>query len=307
MKITLNKHDTSPRQQWRLCSPVQPPSPTLNRALSEQIPATECSCQTSQLLKRRITTLEHQILRDTETHAAQLGSLRQENRDLRQSQEDTRIDESRVPTPQVTAGPALGSPSSQEQTALNHILRIDDPQQAVGLLGHILSSSAPADPIKTIHPSLPRYLTSQDSTSLFRVDMPAKNERLAKACLNLIHVPLQRDVCHLGDLRNTANRDVPDLADRLAQYVALQVLYACRFWAPHIQAVADRANVLPLIQRFYEEDLLHWIEVMSLHGRVGEAISCLRSMVSWIEPSSKDSSAPSAARTVFALRRPSQN
>lgn len=89
--------------------------------MSEQIPGTDCSCETSKRLQHRIAALDHQILKNAEMHAAQLASLRQEIRELRQNRaEDTRVYESQIPTPQSTAGPS-GLPNSPEEMALRPI------------------------------------------------------------------------------------------------------------------------------------------------------------------------------------------
>lgn len=190
--------------------------------------------------------------------------------------------------------------------ALDHLLNVDCSLPVIQSLGHILSHGSPADPVRTIHPSLSRYLTDPDSTSPFSVDVPGQNEHLAMKCLNTMHAALSRDICRIetDGLAHTANTEISDLAMRLANRVPTELLYACRFWAQHVLAAPNATSLLPFVQRFYEEDLLCWIEVMSLHGRIGDVIASLRSMSSWHGPLSTPAVPMHAPEPASSRRRP---
>jgi hypothetical protein len=181
---------------------------------------------------------------------------------------------------------ALKQPLSE--AALSRLLEPGNPpvqnrvSAIVRSLGHVLHVDTPEDPIHTIHPSLNRYLSGGFAGS-FSIDVGTQNTLLARRSLEIIHATLCRDICQIEHIADTPNAEISDLPRRLANFIPPEVVYACRFWAAHVLAADDAEILLSSIQRFYEEDLLHWTEVMSLHGRMREVNLILRSMELWIQ------------------------
>jgi hypothetical protein len=176
---------------------------------------------------------------------------------------------------QLVVGAIIALKDPLSSAALGRLLETDSVGPIIRSLSYILHASSQNDPIQTIHPSLRRYLTTE-STSPFHVDTQAQDSLLSRRSFDLIHDILRRDICQLGGLADTANLEIPDLPTRLANRLPPEVQYACRFWAAHAISVLDDATLLPLLRRFYEFDLFHWIEATSLLGRVSEAIDSLR-------------------------------
>ena len=62
---------------------------------------------------------------------------------------------------------------------------------------------------------------------------------------------------------------------------------ACRTWATHLAAASDHANQLSrLLETFLQVHLLHWLEILSLYGRLVIAIPSLQQARDWLAVSS---------------------
>jgi hypothetical protein len=82
------------------------------------------------------------------------------------------------------------------------------------------------------------------------------------------------------------NAEVEDLDDRIAACIPAHLLYACRHWATHLSealSCADSAedDVCDALTLFSSLHLLHWLEVLSLTGRLAEALPALRHAQDW--------------------------
>jgi hypothetical protein len=121
---------------------------------------------------------------------------------------------------------------------------------------------------------------------------PANNHyALLNRCLSLLNEHLCQDIC---DIRNPgiANADVPDLPARIARSVPEAVRYACVSWTVHL-AASDSVSgtVSTALLDFCTGHLLHWLEVLSLLGRLSAA-GKLPGIMKWCQVS------------MFSVRRP---
>jgi hypothetical protein len=63
------------------------------------------------------------------------------------------------------------------------------------------------------------------------------------------------------------------------------IVYACCYWVDHlsVQTAPDQAEPVLLddgeVHRFLEQHLLHWIESLSLLGRISDGISMIRKLL----------------------------
>jgi hypothetical protein len=55
-----------------------------------------------------------------------------------------------------------------------------------------------------------------------------------------------------------------------------ELIYACSYWATHLSKVdLDDIELRPLLHNFAFKDILHWVEVLSLIGRLDIAYPAL--------------------------------
>ncbi|QRW23378.1 peptidase C14 [Rhizoctonia solani] len=62
----------------------------------------------------------------------------------------------------------------------------------------------------------------------------------------------------------------------------LQLFYACRFWADHLQEVPISKGVVDAVKRFLYEHLLFWIELVNLKGWVSNASGAVQQGINWL-------------------------
>jgi len=63
-------------------------------------------------------------------------------------------------------------------------------------------------------------------------------------------------------------------------------MYACRFWSKHLclmSRTADSvAEILELLKKFVEQQLLQWLEVLSITQDLRAAVYCLTDVERWL-------------------------
>ena len=72
----------------------------------------------------------------------------------------------------------------------------------------------------------------------------------------------------------------------LARYLPSHVQYACRYWVKHLQELEhdqrEKAGLCEKVQVFLEKHFLHWLEVLSLTGKMSEGVLAITSLESLI-------------------------
>lgn len=120
--------------------------------------------------------------------------------------------------------------------ALSRLLSIDEGEtrRMIQRLGAILIYSD-VDPVQLYHPSFPDYVLDAERCRdlRFRIEAEDHHGALAGACLDAANAGLKRNICGIED-ESLPNRDVPDLASRIASTVPEELRYACRHWLLHL-------------------------------------------------------------------------
>lgn len=135
--------------------------------------------------------------------------------------------------------------------------------------------------VSFIHLSAKDYFTVGSGRQQVFDGTPAHEHRqIADRQLDAMHSTLQRDMCRL---QKPGARIQEVLASRRVQNSSLlQIAYACEYWAGHLQAAqASSSDLLAeggKVHRFFQKQLLHWLEAMSLLQKVPEAILALRKL-----------------------------
>ncbi|KAI0259304.1 hypothetical protein BC834DRAFT_1045384 [Gloeopeniophorella convolvens] len=136
-------------------------------------------------------------------------------------------------------------------TGLRHQLRGTEKENAshvlsiIGGLGSLLSnatSSNDALPIVPLHASFRDFLTDQERSGSFHVDIKEAHHQLASASFATMHHALRHNICGL-ETSHQSNDDVEDLPDRISKCISSALSYACRFWDYHLEAVPFVTNL----------------------------------------------------------------
>ena len=174
----------------------------------------------------------------------------------------------------------LAEPLSQ--SSLASLLNMDS-QQIEGQLSclhSVLSVSSSADsPIRMLHLSFRDFLVDADKryTNPFWVDETETHKMIMAKCLARMSQAgsLHENICNLPG-HGTLRAEVDDRI--IANHLPPDIQYACRFWVYHLKESQTRINDGDAIHRFLQDHLLHWLESLSLLGRIAESINLVQTL-----------------------------
>ncbi|KAG8790501.1 hypothetical protein FRC12_011733 [Ceratobasidium sp. 428] len=135
--------------------------------------------------------------------------------------------------------------------------------------------------IGTLHESFPNYLLNPTRSGRFYCDPGQQHAHMAQRCFSLIKIPNPPfNICKL-ESSYLLDEEVPDIDQRVDKVVCDALLYACRFWAAHLEFADHIENCFQLLYEFLSERLLLWTEVMSLKRQMWEGVDMLRKVQTW--------------------------
>jgi hypothetical protein len=168
-------------------------------------------------------------------------------------------------------------------------------------LGSLLSNVNSSDnnlPIIPLHTSFRDFLTNQDKSGDFYVDVRDAHDQLAHSCLNILLDPLDGltfNICKL-ETSYLANDDVEDLNTRVDQHIPSALLYACRFWDGHLKHTDFKTDLFRKVEALFKEKFLFWLETLSLTRNIRLASSALATLNMWLASSEGVSITPGPMR-----------
>ncbi|EXA29912.1 Atypical/ALPHA protein kinase [Fusarium oxysporum f. sp. pisi HDV247] len=140
-------------------------------------------------------------------------------------------------------------------------------------------------PIKPLHLSFRDFLIDRDKhkTDLFWVDEKETHKKLAIRCLQLLMNDdcLKKDMC---DLRTpgVARSDIDRC--KIDESLPSEAQYACLYWVYHLKESHERIGDEDRAHKFLERHFLHWLEALSLIGRISESIGFIDQLQSIVDP-----------------------
>ncbi|KAF3922249.1 hypothetical protein ABW20_dc0102384 [Dactylellina cionopaga] len=119
-------------------------------------------------------------------------------------------------------------------------------------------------PIQTFHLSFRDFvLDFQNKKHWFWINAKQTHKIIARRCIDLLSRSLKQDICGLG----SPGAQLSDFSSNLiAQKISGAVQYASRYWIHHLRCGEESISKddTDKVYTFLRENLLHWIEVMSL-------------------------------------------
>ncbi len=156
--------------------------------------------------------------------------------------------------------------------------------ETLRFLGSLLSNVTSSDdtlPIVPLHTSFRDFVTNEEKSSVFYVDLRVAHRQLAHSCLSLLLDDLKFNICGL-ESSYLANKDVEDLESRIVEHLPPALSYACRFWDDHLEPFDFETDLFGKLQSFFERKFLFWLEALSLMGDLGLASPALSSLSVWL-------------------------
>ena len=142
----------------------------------------------------------------------------------------------------------------------------------------------PDSPVLPFHKSFPDFITDPDRcpNTRFHISPKVGHLKLALDCLKLMNDILEQNMLSLPDY--ALNSEVEDLEARTRGQISTALEYACRSWHNHVAEVeGDVTDVVSALRKFMQEGFLAWLEVLSVIGAAGEAVTALESLMSWLQ------------------------
>ncbi|KAL8725583.1 MAG: hypothetical protein Q9181_006365 [Wetmoreana brouardii] len=137
-------------------------------------------------------------------------------------------------------------------------------------------------PIRLLHPSFRDFLLdiTRCGEKRFFKEETYIHEKLVTSCLEVISTSLTRNICQLpipGSPVHEVNLETLDT--RLPKHVQ----YACNHWVEHFVRTNQESTIrlccgTGVVDRFFKEKFLNWLEVMSVMGRMTQAVSMIAAM-----------------------------
>jgi hypothetical protein len=140
-------------------------------------------------------------------------------------------------------------------------------------------------PVRVFHPSFPDFLAnpSRCVDGRFRLEASERHAEIAFRCLVFMNKRLRYDICGSGRPW-LQNNEVLHLVDALEDLGSL--CYACMYWAAHLRlAGAQHSRLAGELVLFCEGHLLHWIELLSLMGKLSCIDDYLPGALEWCQAS----------------------
>ncbi|KAB5588516.1 hypothetical protein CTheo_8040 [Ceratobasidium theobromae] len=143
--------------------------------------------------------------------------------------------------------------------------------------------------VSTLHASFPDFMFSKERSGSLFCDRASYNRHLTGKCFRIMKTQLQFNICDL-ESSFISNAEVGDLRGRIPKAISSTLLYACWYWADHLEVVTDSANLCDMLQEFLSIRLLFWMEVLSLKNEIIRGLGILVKTKKWLQlaPSSSD-------------------
>ncbi|KAH7464215.1 Vegetative incompatibility protein [Fusarium oxysporum f. sp. matthiolae] len=178
----------------------------------------------------------------------------------------------------------LASPLSVRALALLLDVHIDEVTTRLRMLHSVLEVPESLDsPVRLLHLSFRDYLVDPENTETveFWVDEKLAHRKLAKHCLHVMRGALRKNICSLPfpDMHRSAVG-----VRQIQKRIPPELQYACMNWVHHQTQVDFESNGINDIYDFLKTHFLHWLEALSLIGRISESIGFINELQSIVDP-----------------------
>jgi hypothetical protein len=167
---------------------------------------------------------------------------------------------------------------------IDHVLGLDGLRSSAFILSRLrcLFQWTQGQTAKILHASFADYLVDacRCGNQPWFIDVSAHHELLALGCFQIMKAKLKFNICDL-DTSYVFNDNVHDLNARIQNHIPVNLLYACCFWADHLQETKFTPITLSYVDDFLSHQILFWLEVLSLHKEIHIASPALLFTADW--------------------------
>ncbi|KAK5129249.1 hypothetical protein LTR08_003714 [Meristemomyces frigidus] len=199
--------------------------------------------------------------------------------DTEQSQQDNFVALWKILAPLVL----LYDPLSANALATLLVISTEEVGAHLPLLQSVLVVPEEVDrPIELFHLSFRDFLvnSARKDDGKFWINEPETHFKLAQQCVDLLGASLREDVCNVED-PGTLRKSIEKM--RIAASLPEAVVYACRYWVPHLVASGQKIGDRDFVHGFLERHFTHWMEALSWLGRTSDVIHNLEELQTTVD------------------------
>jgi hypothetical protein len=133
-------------------------------------------------------------------------------------------------------------------------------------------------PVVIFHGSFRDYMIDSRRAGSNRLDMPAYHAVLALQSLKCLNSYLHQNLCNVN--RTDSNTIITE--DILARSISPHLRYASVHWGTHISLIplgTIHPNLVSELTVLTKTHMLHWLECLSLIGKLDIAVDCLQKAI----------------------------
>ncbi|KAK7432112.1 hypothetical protein QQZ08_001402 [Neonectria magnoliae] len=130
-------------------------------------------------------------------------------------------------------------------------------------------------PVRLLQLSFRDFLVGPEKRgkNQFWIDEEEAHDRMAVKCLDVLEKHLRTDIRNLAQPGTSGSSINPEVIDA---HIPPEVRYACLYWAYHIQRGKETVDDSRPEYSFLLRHFLHWLEALSLIGKVYESIKIIQ-------------------------------
>jgi hypothetical protein len=136
--------------------------------------------------------------------------------------------------------------------------------------------------VAPFHASFPEYLLDKPRSGDFHCEATEQNEVLANFCFDLMKAELRFNICKL-ESSFVFDEEVPDLQDRIKEFISPALSYACRYWGEHLRQGNFTDTAHEKLVDLLTHRLLFWMEVLNLERGMAIGTDMLRQVQTWLK------------------------
>ena len=138
-------------------------------------------------------------------------------------------------------------------------------------------------PVRPLHASFYDFLLDKKRSGEFYIPQDDVHCDLSVASVSVMQAGLRFNICRL-ETSYVANSEVPNLNKRVEENIPSYLLYACQFWAAHLQGITFDIALAKLVGQFVTgKYILFWLEALGVSKLIGNAYWALRSAEEWLQ------------------------
>ncbi|CAE6413293.1 unnamed protein product [Rhizoctonia solani] len=137
--------------------------------------------------------------------------------------------------------------------------------------------------VTTLHASFPDFMFDLSRSGAYHCSSEAHNGKLAVHCFERIkRAQPQFNICGL-ESSYLRDENIPNIEERAAKAIPPELLYACRFWADHIDTGECASVLAKPLKDFLSTRLLLWMEILNVNRQMKAGTECMKIIIKWCD------------------------